>query len=283
MKKNILSLFFCILLCFFCIPLPTSATLQDIQYVVDNADILSDAEHIELNSIAKRISESYSIDVFIMTTSSLDDVTAQEYAESLYDDTDANWTGGYWKSEDTILLLLALNEREWYISTAGDAIYVYTDYGLEYLGDIMIPYLSEGSYFDGFSAYLALLPDYFEAYQKGTPIDGYASDYNPLDAQDNVYYEGENEISIVLSIIIGLITSLIAILVMRGQMNTKHRQHSAGDYMRPGSYQLKQHSDLFLYSSISKVRRQENNNSGGGSSVHKGSGGTRHGGRGGKF
>ena len=282
MKRRLFSAVLCLLL-MLCIPLSAFAMLQDIQYVVDNADILSDSEHIELDSIADRLSRTYYIDVLIMTVDSLAGKTAQEYAESLYDRTDVNWSGGYWATENAILFLLAMDEREWYISTAGNAIYVFTDYGLDVLGDSVIPYLSEGEYFQGFYAYLNLLPDYFDAYESGSPIDGYTENDYYADRSEVVYYEDQKQINWLLSIAIGLIAALVSVLIMISTMNTKRNQHSAGDYLKPGTYQLRRHSDMFLYSNVTKVRRQENNTHSGGSSVHRGSGGSHHGSRGGKF
>jgi len=284
MKEKVFSVLICLLLCL-CIPLSVAAAaLQDVQYVVDQADILSDADQATLDSAAAQLSQRYGIDVFIMTADTLNGISAWEYAEGLYDSTAGNWDGSYWDSENAILFLLAMQEREWYISTGGDAIYAFTDYGLESLENEVIPYLSEGTYFEGFHAYLQALPLFLEAFEAGTPIDGFASDYDPDNADNVVYYEEEDGVSFLLSAIIGLVAAGISILVMRGMMNTKTSQHTARDYMQPGSYHLTRHRDLFLYSNVTKVRRQENNNSkGGGSTVHRSSGGRSHGGRGGKF
>ena len=46
--------------------LSSFAILQNLQYVVDNADILTKTEHIELESMAKEIYNTYVADVFIM-------------------------------------------------------------------------------------------------------------------------------------------------------------------------------------------------------------------------
>ena len=285
MKEKAFSVILCLLLCL-CIPLSVAAAaLQDVQYVVDRADILTDEDQATLDSSAAQLSQSYGIDVFIMTANSLNGISAWEYAEGLYDSTAENWDGSFWDSENAILFLLAMQEREWYISTGGDAIYAVTDYGLEALENEVIPYLAEGSYFEGFHAYLQALPQFLEAFKEGTPIDGYASDYDPNNADNVVYYEDDGGISFLLSVIIGLAAAAVSVLVMRGLMNTKTSQYAARDYMQPGTYHLTRCRDLFLYSNVTKVRRQENNNSskGGGSTVHRSSGGTRHGGRGGKF
>jgi uncharacterized protein len=73
---------------------------------------------------------------------------------------------------------------------------------------------------------------------------------------------------------------------MSAQMNTKLPQNSARNYLNQSSYQLHGHSDMFLYSNVTKVRRESSSSSGsggGGSSTHRSSSGRSHGGGGGKF
>lgn len=284
MKNKILSVIFCLILVLNLTP-SASAAMSGAS-VIDEADLFAEKEHIKLENLADTLTQTYGMDVFIVTVDTLDGQSAVEYAESLYTD------GGLqrWDSEHTILFLLAMEEREWYISTGGDAIYVFTDYGLEELGNLIIPYLSEGEYFKGFEVYLEALPEYFNAYQNGEPIDGYAQ---PQYREDVVYYEKDRSFSGILatSLLIGFIAAVISILMMAYSMNTKRKQHSAADYLKQGSYHLRTHQDIYLYSNISKVRRQQNSSSSGGSghrrsggsSVHRSSGGRRHGGRGGRF
>ena len=134
--------------------------------------------------------------------------------------------------------------------------------------------------------FLDALPQYFEAYENGEPIDGYADysgDYYHGDQEEVVYYEEEFTPSVELSVLLGLIVAGISVLIMRSGMNTKRPKRSASDYMQKNSFHMRQQQDLFLYSNLSKVRKQEPKSSGGGSSVHRSSGGSRHGGGGGKF
>ena len=144
------------------------------------------------------------------------------------------------------------------------------------------------SYGSGFQMFMEALPEYFEAYQNGTPLDGYADysgDYYHGDQEEVVYYEEEFTPSVELSFLLGLVVAGISVLIMRIGMNTKRPRRSAAGYMQENSFQMRQQQDLFLYSNVSKVRRQENkpSGSGGGSSVHSSSSGRSHGGGGGKF
>ena len=248
--------------------------------IIDMADLLTDQEMIELESKAAQLTEDYGMDVVILTLDTLDGETPQNKADNFYDE------NGY--GDNGVLFLLAMEERDWYISTCGNVIYALTDYGIQQLGSAMLPYLSGGYYYEAFDVFLNELPIYFNALENGTPIDGYADDsgdYYHGDREEVVYYdEASQGPSLLLSLLVGLVVAAITILIMRGSMNTRQKQRSADNYLKDGSYHLHTRQDLFLYSRVSKVRRQQNTSGGGGgSSVHRSSGGRSHGGGGGKF
>ena len=260
--------------------LPVSGT--SVSYVSDYAGLLETEELASLEEKAAHLAGKYEIAPVILTVDSLDGVSAQNYADDYYDHS------GY--PEDGVLFLLAMAEREWYISTSGTVIYVLTDYGIQQLGESVVPYLGEGYWYAGFDCFLDLLPDYLDAYTNGEPIDGfadYSEDYYHGQQDEVLYYEAESSPNLFYSLFAGLAVAAISLLIMRSAMNTKRPQRSAGDYMEAGSWNLYQHRDLFLYSNVTKTRRQENNSSGshsgGGSSAHRASSGRRHGGGGGKF
>lgn len=281
MKRNIISLLLCLLLCSFVLNVSAASSLP---LVIDNADLLSNEERIDLEDAAQSLRTVYEMDVVILTEQSLNGKSAQSYADDYYDENGY----GYGENYSGLMFLLAMEEREWYISTCGDAIYAFSDYGLDMLGEQVVPYLSAGAYYEGFSVFLDTLPDYFEAYQQNDPIDDYHEPYYPEYRGDVVYYEPQHEVTfwnvLPTSLLIGIVVAIVVILIMRSGMNTKKKQYSAGDYLKQGSYHLRRHQDMFLYSQVSKVRRQQNtSSSGGGSSVHRGSSGRSHDGRGGRF
>ena len=278
MKRKIILFMLCLSLL-----IPTSvqaAVFQDVQYVVDQADILTDEENGALNALAAEYSAAYGVDVLIASVEDMNGESAENYAVSL--NGERNW----WDSDNAILFLLAMEEREWYIATFGEAIYIFTDYSLDQLGEAAVGYFSAGYYYDGFNAYLNLIPSYFTAWEDREPIDKH--DYDPGYRNETVYYEPARERTfwdvLPVSLLIGAAAAAITLFAMRSAMNTKRRQRGAADYMKQGSYHLRTHQDIFLYSNVSKTRRQQNNGShGGGSSIHRSSGGRSHGGRGGRF
>lgn len=281
MKHRSLYIFLAMIL-IFSLPLGVSAT-GDLPLIVDNADLLDPSEEAALEEKAFELRSQYEMDIVILTVDSLNGISVQDYADNYYDE------NGYGYDEDGsgILLVLAMSEREWYISTCGDAIYALTDYGIQELGETAFSYLYGNDFEPVFNAYLTHLPEYLSAYEIGAPVDGhsdYSRDHYHGDQKSVVYYEEEHSPSIFVSLVIGAITAAVVILIMRSSMNTKRRQYNASTYMQSDSFHLKRHQDLFLYSNVSKVRRQQNNSGGGsGSSVHRSSGGRHHGGGGGRF
>lgn len=274
MKRRLIALMMAlpVLLCLVC-----SVSAEERIYVTDDAGLLTGSERSMLEEMAAFVYDTYSIDAAILTVDSLGGKSAQSYADDYYDQ------NGY--AEDGLLLLLAMEEREWYISTSGSAIYAFTDYGLMRLEETIVPQLSEGNYYGAFYLYLDCVPDYLDAYLAGTPIDGEADNYGSVYHDEVVHYTQEKSVGDILltSVIIGLAVAAVSILVMRYSMNTKRQQHSAGDYLKKGSFHLHTHRDIYLYSNVSKVRRQQNTSRSGGSSVHRSSSGRSHGGRGGRF
>lgn len=247
-------------------------------YVNDFANLLDSSEAATLEQQATELADKWSIDAVILTVDSLNGNSAQTTADNYYDQI------GY--AEDGVLFLLAMEEREWYISTCGSMIYALTDYGLYELEELVLPYLQSGGYYDAFNAFLQALPGYMEAYESGDSVDGYIPPEERYEGHTDVVYQDQPAINWLISIGVGLAVAALTIVIMRSAMNTKKPQYSAGDYLKAGSFHLYRHQDLFLYSQISKTRRQENNASGGGgggSGVHRSSGGVSHGGRGGKF
>ena len=269
--------------------------------VVDEAGLLSQQETDSLTEKAEDLRHTYEMDVVILTVTSLNGKSSMAYAEDYYDESgygiDAQRSG--------VLFLLAMEEREWYIDTSGDAVYAVSDYALLQMEEMVLPYLRDGDYYTAFDVWLDALGVYFWEYANGTPVDGivpeedqyqgheetvYYPEYD--DREDNSSHRKLPPVNWLISVGVGVLATCITVFVMSSMMNTKRSQNSAGAYMKTGSYQLRVRRDTFLYSQVSKTRRESSSGSssggsrsrsGGGSSVHRSSSGRTHGGRGGKF
>lgn len=287
--KKLFSLLLCLMLVS-ALVFPVCASGSDLPKVVDNAELLTEEEIESLTEKATLLADTYDMDVVILTIWSLDGKTPYDYADDYYDD------NGYGIGPDHsgVLFLLAMESRDWYISTCGDAIYAVTDFSISVIGDAVVYSLSDGDYYGGFDCFLDLLESCYRSYAAGDPIDAEKGSYD----DSNVYYPGDETVYyddqqqrgfgsvFFVSLVVGAVIAAVAVGVMRSAMNTKRPKNSAGDYLKSDSYHLKVHSDVFLYSRVSKVRRETSSSgsgSRGGSSVRRSSGGRRHGGGGGKF
>lgn len=219
--------------------------------IVDKADLLSTSEEAYLNSLSTDISNTYGIDVVILTVNSTNGADAQAYADDYFD------YQGYGMGADHsgILLLLVMDTREWVISTTGKGMDYISRSDADDLFNRISSDISAGKYYDGFSNYLSILPSYFMGSEIG--IMGI----------------------ILISLLIGAAAGGITLLILRSGMHSAKQQINAGSYVKSGSYSLNQHLDYYLYSNTTRTRKENNNSSG----SHRGSSGHSHGGSRGRF
>lgn len=260
-----------ILALFFCVSMTVPAIAEDgftSEYarVLDIADLLSDGEEEALTRTLDSLSERQNMDVVVVTTNDLDGKTARNYADDVYDTAQF----GYGSNRDGVLLLVSIADHDWYISTCGYGITVFSDAGIQYIGDQIKSDLSDGNYAAAFDTYAALCDDFISQAKTGEPYDN-----------SNLLREPLSLIWIPVSIAIGVVLALIVVSAMKSQLKSIRRQAAANSYLKPGSLNVTESQDLFLYSQVSRTEKPKDNDSG--SSTHTSSSGTTHGGGGGKF
>lgn len=261
----------------FCIPVRAQEEDAEAEYsipeerllprLVDDADLLTEDEESELGAMLDEISERQQFDVVVITVYSLNGMTAQNFADDLYD------YAGYGMGEDSdgVLLLVSMENRDWHITTTGFGITAITDDGLDYISDHFLGDLSDGQYYDAFTTYAELCDKFVTQARTGKPYDG---SHMPRGAFHAGY-------KILISLGMGFVIAYIIVRSMRRKLKSVRPQRAAGDYVVSGSLNIQRSEDTFLYSNVSKTARSSN--SGSGSSTHTSSSGTRHGGRGGRF
>ena len=234
--------------------------------LTDDADLLDDSDEEELLYKLDSLSEEYRMDIVVVTVNSIEGKTPVAFADDFFD-----YNGfGYGDTEDGILLLVNMGERDWYISTCGRAQYTFTDYGLEYMGDEVLYWLGDGYYYDAFDTFADICEELilYELENGAYDVDNLPKPVFKID---------------LLSVIIGFVIALIISLIMRSKHKSVRFSSQAGDYMKKDSFALTQCTDLFLYRNVTRTRRETESSSSGGSSMHRSSSGRSHGGRGGKF
>lgn len=248
------------------IPITAFAALPK---VIDDADLLTNEEFALLEARIANLEPVYQMDIVILAVPSIGNSPAWSYADAYYD--------AYQYADDGVLFLLAMEERDWYISTTGRAINLVSDGEIRQMGDDVVPWLSEGNYYRAFDAWLTALDRALVEGGISSPgsSHGPSPDYDPAE----IKAQERSLVSIwSVSLLIGVVIAAVVVLIMRRSMNTKRKQQGAADYLEEGSFQLYTNQDIFLYSSVSKSAKQTSSSSGSG-----GGGGRSHGGGGGKF
>lgn len=246
-----------VIMCFLalCMLLSLSATASAPR-LVDNAALLSDDEETMLLARLDAVSEQYRMDVVIVTTNSTNGKSPMAYADDFYDDNGYGFGAAY----DGVLLLISMEDRDWWISTCGAAIDAFDGATIDRIGEKMLDDLSVGWYADAFETFV----DECEYYIDGA-INGFPFNFG---------------FHLVVALVIGLIAALIVTGIMRAQLRSVRRQAAASDYTKQNSMKITGANELFLYRNVTCVRKSS---SSGGSGTHHSSSGRSHGGGGGRF
>lgn len=286
--------------------LPTAAAdfSNENPRVIDEAGLLTDAECEELSERLEEIRTARCMDIAVLTTDTVGNRSVADYAEAAFE----TYAYGYGDTRDGVLLLINMGERDWYIATHGYAIDCFSDELLDYIGEVLVPYLADGEYAAAFGNF-ADLCDEAIARQKE-----YDSTLGTIDSENEREYEREYEGTyripeefyefdeylpqtfrvfstdrLIVALVFGLIVALIVVLSMKSKLKSVRYRSEASDYLRDGSMQVTERQDLFLYHTVSRRARPQQNHTNGssgshhGGSTHVSSSGSSFGGRGGKF
>lgn len=256
--------------------LTVNVSAENSDKVVDNADILTDSEENELEKYILGIIEEHGrkYDIAVVTTYGTGGMSIEAFADDFYDHNGY----GYGSAYSGIILAVDMESRHYQLSTCGEGITVFTDYGLEYIEDGFLSYLSSGNNAAAFCEYAecaGTLIEYYESHGKAYDVG-----VNRPKPRYFLYF--------VCALIFGSIIGFTVCMCMKNQLKSVNFQANAANYVRQGSFHVTNSRDMFLYRTVSRVKRETSSSGGssgrsGGSSTHHSSSGRSHGGRGGSF
>lgn len=266
MKNKLFTLVTVILLCAMLTVGAFALSVPEEQaHFIDDAGLLTENEAESIESALGSVGAKHSLEIAIVTTDSLGDKTAAEYADDAFD--------AMYGDADGVLLLISMEYGDWYISTCGKGITVFTDAGIEYIGQKIIEHLSDSEFKTAFDEFAQLCDDFAAQAENGEPFDSNNLPREPLSA-----------VWIIIAVVVGFLLSLMVVGNMKSKLKTVRSQDGAADYIRDGSMNITGSRDLYLYRTVTRVKKaDENKNNSSGSSTHTSSSGTTHGGGGGKF
>lgn len=240
MKKRLLAFASAILL-ILTMALPAMASDARLPRVVDQAHLLSDSEYDRLLDKVDSISNRLGIDVVVITLESLGEDKPEELAEWINE----NYDFGFGKYHAGTILLIAMESRDWVITSTGK---VQDSVNLDARGDIadqVVPYLSAGDYYSAFTTY-------------ADRVDRIVTDYD-----NGIVYRPKFELggSIGISVVIGLIVALIVVGVNQGKLKSVRFKNEAADYVVADSFNVTVARERFLYRNVSATRKESSSSS----------------------
>jgi len=235
--------------------------------VIDESDLLSDAEEQALDAKLAAYEAAHGIRVLVGTVKNTHGQVLGKVANGVVDRIADGGANG------TIVLLLAPKERDFYISTDNKMrTRITDDDGIEHLAGQFVPSLKENKYAEGFTAFAAAVDEMVTYYEKeGKP-------FNP-DA--------------FLLTIVALVGALIPAAIvywfifanLSDSMLSVRSAHEADDYVERGSFRLTHRADIFLRTTESRETKykETSSSSSSGSYISTSSRDESHGGGGGKY
>ena len=229
--------------------------------VVDEADLLTADEEKALDAKLAAVEQSHKVRILVGTMKDTGGAALGKVANNVVDQIPGE--------SGTIVLLLSMKERDWYISTDNKMRARITDgKGVEYLSGEFLPDLKEGKYAAAFTTFAATTDEMLTYYEKeGEP-------YDPANAFNLMAFG----IALACALILG---GIIYYMLCEYESNVRSAAE-ADAYLNHDSFRLTQDEDNFLYTTVTR-RTKEKKESSSGSNVSSSSRDSSHGGGGGKF
>jgi uncharacterized protein len=227
--------------------------------VVDQAKLLSTSQREALTAKIQQVEAAHKVKIGICTMQDLPGgMSAGKYANNILDKNYANGEKG------SIVLVLAMGSRDWYISTDNNMRAKITDdVGINGLKNLFLDDLSNGDYSDGFNHFVDGVDKYLSYYEtEGVP-------YDPADEFDMF--------AAIIAVMVAAAGGFgFAYYLICGMSNVAPAVEAAA-YLKQDSVDIFQRQDRYLYTTV--TRRKKSKSSDSSSSASDSS----HGGGGGKF
>ena len=230
MKRNLISVIFCMVLCL-SLGVSAFAAQEPDCLVYDEADFITDAQEAALADKLLTISKAYNAQIVVATVDTLDGGYNDGYISELYD----SMGFGYGENHDGVLLLVCRNPREFRILSNGFAASAIEMDQIDTITADITPYLSDGDYAGAFDEFADLCDYYLNGYINGFPFD-----------------VGMN---LLIALGIGLVVGLITASTLKGQLTSVRKQSRANVYVKDGSMQITTRNDLFLYRDVTQTEK----------------------------
>lgn len=214
----------------------------------DGAELLSASEEEALKARLDEVSETYQVEIAIATVDTTEGLSVDAFVEHYYDTNGF----GYGENHDGVLLLISMEGRDYRILSNGLGATAITSGEIDAIGDLIVSSLSAGDYAGAFHDFI----DECE-YQIDGEINGF-----PFEFMKNL----------VIALVIGFVVAFVVTGAMKRQLKSVAKRLTATEYTKPGSLNVVNAREFFLYRTIDRVKR-ETKSSGGSSGSSRNVGG----------
>jgi len=212
--------------------------------VVDNAGLFTAEQRSELERRIADIRSAYGSDVLILTTeNTVRNCGIGEYTDAYY------YYNGYGMGDDFRGVALGIRERSGYYPSWCDFTYGSAGWSGEKSEEKLAARIEKDieDREDFYAASVKLLDAVEKMYKSGKPPKNYNFGF-----------------SIPAGIILGLISGLITLGLLKSEMKVIKTATGAGNYLVDGSFNLTRNKDIYLYSHVSRTKIKKDSGSGGG-------------------
>lgn len=246
------------------------------KFIYDDANLLSVSDESALADKLDQLAKDYDIDIVLLTTNQANGKSATAYADDFYDD------NGF--SEDGILILIDMDNREIAISTSGKMIQYFTDERIESTIDAVYDELVNANYGKSFDIFLDNVGYYME---QGIPDNQYT--YHNMNAQERVMWV----VARVPGVLLGSLFVALIITAIYSKRGRKLKFNKKAKYVALGNVVMSESDDVLINTNTTRIYVQprtssissggRSGGSSGRSTTHRSSSGRSHGGGSRKF
>lgn len=235
--------------------------------IYDFAKLLTEEEEKQLYDKVKEFIANTNLDLAIVTINTNVKDSTQEYADDFYDYNDF--------SIDGLAFVIDMQNRIFYISTAGKAMLYYDDYRIEYILSALDQEMYNHEYFNACNTLISQLTEYYN--------NGFSDNADKYVVIGTQIYR---KTPYLLLSIIAVVSATIGTLILALRNKKIKLATNSNDYFDNKSFEITKDTKEFISSNTSRVYIPPADSGGGGSSgggFHSGSSGASHGGGGHRF
>ncbi|OIJ15294.1 hypothetical protein BKP35_04690 [Anaerobacillus arseniciselenatis] len=233
------------------------------QLIYDFAELLTNEEVEQLESLASSYGQETEVDIVILTANHTDGKSIEQFMGDFYDEKGLGFDKPH---GNTVILTIDMNEREVYVAGFYKGEEYINNYRADLIREEITPYLSEGDFYGAFKNYMDLTKHYL-GIEPEAPSQPNVSPPNNQAGPPNNY--NPNEENIFLNPIFQFLSSIFMGALVVGIMayrSSPKKTTNSRTYLDEGRSAVTARRDSFIRKTVSKVRKPKNNNnrSGGG-------------------